>query len=440
MDVSTPPPIDCEFRSDSDFTFYRKATPDFENKLIQHLPDIKKIEDLEARHSLDAKLRLRNTNDDKQCGARVNACRCFSRKYWSLNCRLSDEGKDARLTLPLAKDSRGSNYVAGSERKKGLNSVQDLCDVLYDKIIPPDHDPKGLVVVAGATKCAKSEITRGFIYRYLTAKRSADRSPHLITLEDPIEKYYHKNPNGRDFEEPLPENDRWLDYTPREKGKDTETIQKVLDDCLRQKPTVVFIGETRTESDWRHLIRFAGTGHLVLTTTHAGSLTEAMGRIFTATKTTTAQQRGEIAESLLALIHLKSGQLRLYDKDKSFFGYFEDTQMKEQSQETLAKLKSQREAAARERASIILPALWVRTPKSAAALTDSGRASLLPNRWKDSCDPKRLMSTGCLGRTFLAQQLLERLKDADSQLDRQIAESLEKEVKKQAIEWDLAGV
>jgi hypothetical protein len=446
------PPFECDFRSASDFTYYREATPEFEDELMKLLPDHEEEKTLKARYTVDAKIKLQNNQDGKPYDARVNACRCFSRKYWSLTCRVDGGPEKDKVAVPAKELKYLSNYKAKDKRIEGLNSIQDLCEVLYKNTFLGGDMPKGLVVVAGATKCAKSQITRGLIYSYLEDDRfnlSRDRPPHLITFEDPVEVYpCEQAKDPEELKAFLSLRERWLDYTPREKGKDAASIKQVLDDCLRQTPAVVFIGETRAESDWHHLIRFAGSGHLVFTTTHAGSLTEAMGRIFKATKTTNAQQRGEIAESLLALVHLKTGEIKLnQDEEKEFLGLLESADDKEP---------------ALKRASIILPALWVRSPRSAAALMDSGRASLLPNRCDDSskesmqvgssgrassrpngsCDSsKDRKPVGCFGRTVLAQQLLERLKvGASSPEDGKLANYLEDKVEKQAIKWDLAGV
>jgi len=82
-------------------------------------------------------------------------------------------------------------------------------------------------------------------------------------------------------------------------------VQQALLDALRQSPAAVFISEIRNDDGWRDLIEFAGTGHLIFATGHAGSLTEAMGKILKAHEVRTAADRAMIAERILGLIHLK---------------------------------------------------------------------------------------------------------------------------------------
>src|SRR5258708_31400051 len=96
-----------------------------------------------------------------------------------------------------------------------------------------------------------------------------------------------------------------IDYTPRQKGIDAESLDEVLCDALRQKPSAVYVGETRDDKDWVKLLGFGGTGHLVFTTFHAGSLVEAMHKILRAAGAETPEGRSEVAQRILALIHLR---------------------------------------------------------------------------------------------------------------------------------------
>jgi Tfp pilus assembly pilus retraction ATPase PilT len=93
---------------------------------------------------------------------------------------------------------------------------------------------------------------------------------------------------------------RGLDYTPRELGskKDVRSLaQALLKDALRQTPSVVYVGELREEHHLETALNFARTGHLIVSTTHAGSLVEAMGRAFAAMKVKTAEDRGRSRHS-----------------------------------------------------------------------------------------------------------------------------------------------
>lgn len=83
-----------------------------------------------------------------------------------------------------------------------------------------------------------------------------------------------------------------IDYTPRGKETDAKSLRDVLSAALRQTPAAVYVGETRSLSDWRELLDFAATGHLIVTTSHAGSLTECMDSLLRACDASSPSGRG----------------------------------------------------------------------------------------------------------------------------------------------------
>jgi Tfp pilus assembly pilus retraction ATPase PilT len=236
----------------------------------------------------------------------------------------------------------------------------------------------GLVVIAGRTGSCKSQIAKALIETQLEGK--PDR--HLVTYEDPIE---------RKIKTPGP-------TTSREKGKDVSDLGEATRNALRQKPAVLFVGETRDPEEWDMLLTYAGTGHLVVTTAHAGSLIEAMGNILQATEAKDPTARSVVGERLLAVVHLKS------DRAETEVG-------------------------------ILIPALWRRTSEGIKALMSEGLSSVVPNT------PPRL-STGrekrepfpsSIGRYWFARELLEK-EAARGKLENP------EEIKNLALEWDLEGV
>lgn len=183
-----------------------------------------------------------------------------------------------------------------------------------------------------------------------------------------------------------------VDYTPRQKKDDALSLQQALRDALRQTPKVFFVGETRKKKDWQELIDFAGTGHLVITTAHAGSLLDAMHKIFLATEAKTPTDRSEVASRLLAIVHLKRTEVTGYQ-----YG-------------------------------VLVPALWRRVPRGVNALTAEGLASVLPHSDSDGNNP-----SSCLGRKYFVERLLE-LAEARNPLD-----EFKKRLRLKAIDWDLQG-
>jgi Tfp pilus assembly pilus retraction ATPase PilT len=123
----------------------------------------------------------------------------------------------------------------------------------------------------------------------------------LITYEDPVEVEYYPNPETASR--------LGLDYTPRQKGRDAGSLTEVLVDALRQTPTAFYVGEVRRPGDWRAIVDFAGSGHLIFTTCHAGSLTETLDLLESAIGASTAAERSALASRVLAAIHLRPALL-----------------------------------------------------------------------------------------------------------------------------------
>jgi hypothetical protein len=81
---------------------------------------------------------------------------------------------------------------------------------------------------------------------------------------------------------------------------------------------------------------------------------------------------------------------------------------------------------AAEDMSILVPAIWRRTPTGKNSLTAEGLSSLLPYKPKKAEDAAE---KGCLGRAWFAEKLAEKL-------TREKGSDLIKE----AVAWDLEGV
>jgi twitching motility protein PilT len=121
-----------------------------------------------------------------------------------------------------------------------------------------DH-PDGLVVVAGPTGAGKST-TLAALVDHINRERRA----HVITLEDPIE-YVHRPA-------------RCL-INQRQVGSDVVSFDQGLVAALREDPDVILVGEMRDVDTMRAALRAAETGHLVLTTVHAGDTVGAIERL-----------------------------------------------------------------------------------------------------------------------------------------------------------------
>jgi twitching motility protein PilT len=119
--------------------------------------------------------------------------------------------------------------------------------------------PRGLVVVSGPTGSGKSTTLASMI-QFLNEQDNR----RVITIEDPIE-YTYKNQR--------------CTITQRELGADTLSFSEALRHVLRQDPDVILVGEMRDLETASAALTVAETGHLVLTTGHAPSASQAVERI-----------------------------------------------------------------------------------------------------------------------------------------------------------------
>ncbi len=118
---------------------------------------------------------------------------------------------------------------------------------------------RGLVLVTGATGSGKSTTLASLID--IIARRDAK---NIITIEDPIE-YLHSNKKSI--------------VSQREIGGDTGSYAKALRAALRQDPDVILVGEMRDLETISTAITAAETGHLVFSTLHTNSASDAVDRM-----------------------------------------------------------------------------------------------------------------------------------------------------------------
>lgn len=118
---------------------------------------------------------------------------------------------------------------------------------------------RGLILVTGPTGQGKSTTVRAMLQHL-----AEERAKRIITIEDPIEFLFE---------------DARSHFEQREVGIDTPSFAQGIRNAMRQDPNVLFVGEIRDrESIWAAL-QAAETGHLVVTTLHADSVGQAIGRL-----------------------------------------------------------------------------------------------------------------------------------------------------------------
>ena len=120
-------------------------------------------------------------------------------------------------------------------------------------------EKRGLILIVGATGSGKSTTIASMLDH-----RNANRSGHILTVEDPIEFFFkHKKSI----------------VNQREIGMDTQDWQSALKNAMRQAPDCILIGEIRDKETMQAAIAYAQTGHLCLGTLHANNSYHALNRI-----------------------------------------------------------------------------------------------------------------------------------------------------------------
>ena len=165
-------------------------------------------------------------------------------------------------------------------------SLQDIeCPQIVNKLALLSS---GLVLVTGPTGSGKST-TLGAMIRYI----NENCSRHIVTLEDPIE-YMFKSQKSI--------------INQRELDVDTISFPVGLKQALREDPDVILVGEMRDPETIMTALMAAETGHLVLSTLHTSTASQAIERIIDALPPHQQQQtrmqlalvlRGIISQQLL---------------------------------------------------------------------------------------------------------------------------------------------
>ena len=134
-----------------------------------------------------------------------------------------------------------------------------------DTLGPPSVLPelimekRGLILIVGATGSGKSTTIASMLDH-----RNANRSGHILTIEDPIEFLFRHKKSI---------------VNQRELGMDTFGWESALKNAMRQAPDCILIGEIRDKETMQAAIAYAQTGHLCLATLHANNSYHALNRI-----------------------------------------------------------------------------------------------------------------------------------------------------------------
>ena len=143
-------------------------------------------------------------------------------------------------------------YVRSHIKKPDTLGLPDILKSLVMK-------KEGLFLFVGSTGAGKSTSMASLI-QY----RNERHAGHMLTIEDPIEFIFNheKSIIGQ-----------------REVGFDTLSYASAMREAMREAPDVIMVGEIRDTPTVEAAMGFADTGHLVITTLHATSTTQALDRL-----------------------------------------------------------------------------------------------------------------------------------------------------------------
>ncbi|MDR1701509.1 MAG: PilT/PilU family type 4a pilus ATPase [Sporomusaceae bacterium] len=176
---------------------------------------------------------------------------------------------------------RGSIALAIRVIKEKAPELEELGHLEILKSLA--NKPHGLVLVTGPAGAGKST-TLAAMLNYINEERCA----HIITLEDPIEFWYHHQKSI---------------VNQREIGSDSLSFAAALRAALREDPNIIMVGEMRDAETISTAITAAETGHLVLASLHTGDTTQAVDRIIDSFAPHQQQQvRSQLALSLQGII------------------------------------------------------------------------------------------------------------------------------------------
>ena len=225
----------------------------------------------------------------------------FQAEIRDLTRHLRDEfkGKEMGLTFGGVRMRAAQVRTAGGLLWAALRKI-DPVPLELDKLgLMPQLLPHlkalgqrdGLILICGATGQGKTTTSCSLLAEYLNRFGGV-----AFTIEDPVE-YVLEGRHGKGgycYQVEVHEDHEWA---------------SMLKASLRWHPRYIFVGEVRTPDAANQLLRAATSGHLVITTVHAGSIEEALeGLLQLAEQALGDRATSLLASGLTAVVHQSLGR------------------------------------------------------------------------------------------------------------------------------------
>ena len=176
------------------------------------------------------------------------------------------ESEGVRVRLSRQKMADGTSWVCARRINTVIPDIEklNLPPLIVNHMLGLGRRD-GLIVISGATGAGKTTTAVGLLGYYLK-----NYGGTAVTIEDPCEFMLagRHGTGGQCFQVEVEKEEDWAICLKR---------------ALRWAPRYIYVGEIRTPKAAEQLLRAASTGHLVITTVHAGAIEEAlMGIVFLA--------------------------------------------------------------------------------------------------------------------------------------------------------------
>ena len=240
--------------------------------------------------SADLRMRVQLHGDQRLATKRrllITEVQAMLAHLWSANDAMSlvSAGRPLDFSYEKKIDRKRSQRFrvnATGEQRFGTNGVQitlralpdttptldevGLEDELRDHLEPAS----GIIVVAGATGHGKSTTLAAMTRSHLENRQ---RSRKIVDLQAPIEYTF------RDINTDAADVASFISQSEIGVGRNIPTFAEGVRAAMRRAPAVINVGESRDRESMEACIEACLTGHLVNTTTHAGSIAEALRRM-----------------------------------------------------------------------------------------------------------------------------------------------------------------